>query len=152
MEASKTAFDLIKLFEGFEPKAYLCPAKVWTIGYGKTEGVREGDTITLDQANADLIAEVNLKFAPDVSKVLKVPVTQGMFDALVSFAYNLGIGNLSNSTLLRKINDSDYVGASLEFDRWVYAGNKVLPGLVRRRTAEKELFVKSINEKLKEIL
>jgi lysozyme len=77
-----------------------------------------------------------------VSKLVKVPLSQNQFDALVSFEYNVGYGNFSKSTLLRKLNLKDYIGASKEFDKWVYANKKKLTGLVKRRKSEKELFLK----------
>lgn len=81
-----------------------------------------------------------IQFENDVTRLVKVPLTQGQFDALVSFAFNLGSRALSGSTLLRKLNDKDYAGAAAQFTRWVYANNQVLAGLVRRREAEKRLF------------
>ena len=81
-------------------------------------------------------------FSSGVSKLLKIQVTQNQFDALVDFAYNVGIGNLKSSTLLKKVNAKNFSGAALEFIKWNKADGKVLPGLTKRRTAEKDLFIK----------
>lgn len=139
METSQTGIDLIKSFESCQLKAYLCPAKVWTIGYGHTSGVKPGDEINQAQAERYLKADL-VKVERDVNKVVRVPITQGQFDALTSFAFNCGSRALSTSTLLRKLNQGDYSGAAKEFSRWVYAGGKVLAGLERRRRLEKRMF------------
>ena len=140
MVISQNGIDLIKSFEGCELKSYLCPAKVWTIGYGHTSGVKRGDEINQAQAERYLKADL-IQFEKDVIKLVKVPINQNQFDALVSFAYNCGTRALSGSTLLRKLNAKDYAGAADEFERWNKADGKVLPGLVRRRAAEKRLFL-----------
>ena len=141
-KTSNAGLDLIKRFEGFSAKAYPDPAHGWkvpTIGYGTTAGVKMGDTITKERAE-ELLREDVKRFEDQVLRLVKVPLTQGQFDALTSFVYNLGPGNLSNSTLLRLLNAGDYKGAAAQFDRWNKAGGKVLPGLVRRRAAERALF------------
>jgi lysozyme len=140
MKPSKACFDLIKKFEGLSLKAYLCPAKVWTIGYGHTKGVKAGDTITQAQADKMLADEVSA-FAFSVFPLIKVPVNQNQFDALVSFAYNVGTGALGKSTLLRRLNEKQYSVAADEFLKWNKAGGVVLKGLVRRREAERLLFL-----------
>lgn len=134
------AKKLIKKFEGCRLTAYKCPAGIWTIGYGYTHGIHEGMSITQDQADILLDEEID-NVAKQVSSVVKVPLTSNQEDALIDFAYNLGIGNLKSSTLLKKLNVSDFAGAADEFDKWIYASGKVLPGLVKRRQAEKELFL-----------
>jgi lysozyme len=139
MHISQKGLDLIKSFEGLRLSAYKCPADVWTIGYGTTAGVKPGQTITKERAE-ELLREDVKRFEAQVLRLAKVPLTQGQFDALVSFTYNLGAGNLSNSTLLRLLNAGDYKGAAAQFDRWTKAGGKELPGLVRRRAAERALF------------
>lgn len=142
MKASQDALDIIKKFEGFSEKAYPDPAHGWrvpTIGYGTTAGVKMGDTITKARAE-ELLREDVKRFEEQVLRLVKVPLTQGQHDALVSFVYNLGAGNLSDSTLLRLLNAGDYAGAAAQFDRWNKAGGKVLAGLVRRRAAERALF------------
>ena len=98
-----------------------------------------GDTITKERAE-ELLRDDVKRFEGQVLRLVKVPLTQGQFDALVSFTYNLGAGNLSNSTLLRLLNVGDYSGAAAQFDRWVYASGKRLSGLVKRRAAERALF------------
>jgi lysozyme len=140
MKTSQKGIDLIKHFEGTFLTAYYCPAGVLTIGTGHTGvDVYVGMTITEKEAE-DLLKEDLKKFESCVSKLVKVPLSQGQFDALVSFTFNLGCGSLEESTLLRKLNSGDYEGTSKEFDRWVNAGGKKLEGLVRRRNAEEELF------------
>lgn len=139
MHTSQKGLDLIKSFEGLRLSAYKCPADVWTIGFGTTAGVKPGQTITKERAE-ELLREDVKRFEAQVLRLVKVPLTQGQHDALVSFVYNLGAGNLSNSTLLRLLNAGDYAGAAAQFDRWNKAGGKVLAGLVRRRAAERALF------------
>lgn len=139
MQISKAGLDLIKQFEGLYLNAYRCPAGVPTIGYGHTAGVAMGQTITQQQADDYLRRDVR-QFERAVSRLARVPLTQGQFDALVSFAFNLGEGALAQSTLLRLLNAGDYAGAAAQFDRWNKAGGRVLPGLVRRRAAERALF------------
>ena len=139
MQISKAGLDLIKQFEGLYLKAYRCPAGVPTIGYGHTAGVAMGQTITQQQADDYLRRDVR-QFERAVARLVTVPLTQGQFDALVSFAFNLGDGALAQSTLLRLLNAGDYAGAAAQFDRWNKAGGRVLPGLVRRRAAERALF------------
>ena len=131
--------ELIKSFEGLRLRAYLCPAKVWTIGYGHTGDVRGGQVITQSQAD-DLLKQDLRRFEIAVRKLAKVPLTQNQFDALVSFAYNVGEAALSRSTLLRKLNAGDLAGTKLEFAKWNKGGGKVLAGLTRRRDAEANLF------------
>lgn len=139
MHTSQKGLDLIKSFEGLRLSAYRCPADIPTIGYGTTAGVKMGDTITKERAE-ELLREDVKRFEGYVNRLVKVPLTQGQFDALVSFVYNLGAGNLSSSTLLRLLNAGDYAGAAAQFERWNKAGGKTLAGLVRRRAAERALF------------
>ena len=145
---NKATVDLVKHFEGLFTLAYLCPAGVPTIGYGHTETVTGHDVgrkhITEQEAEALLESDLN-EFAAGVDHAVIVPTNENQFGALVSFAFNLGIGSLTNSTLLRKLVARDATGASKEFARWRYAQvNGVateLPGLVRRREAERALFM-----------
>ncbi len=139
MHTSQKGLDLIKSFEGLRLSAYKCPAGVWTIGYGTTAGVKPGQSITKERAE-ELLRDDVKRFEDQVLRLVKVPLTQGQFDALVSFTYNLGAANLGNSTLLRLLNAGDYKGAAAQFDRWTKAGGKELPGLVKRRAAERALF------------
>jgi lysozyme len=124
----------------------LCPAGKPTIGYGATH-YPDGVPVTLsDPAITDvhasvLLANMLLDYGIGVSKLLKVAVTQGQFDALVDFAYNLGVGSLSVSTLMKLVNENRTDDAALELGKWVHEGVKVLPGLVARREAERRLFL-----------
>ena len=139
MHISETGLALIRQFEGLRLSAYLCPAGIATIGYGSTAGVKLGRTITAERAE-ELLREDVRQFETAVSRLVKVPLTQGQFDALTSFAFNLGAKALEKSTLLRLLNAGDYPGAAAQFDRWVYASGKKLSGLVKRRAAERALF------------
>ncbi len=123
-------------------KAYLCPAKVWTIGFGHTTGVKSGMVINTNEAY-DLLEKDLKKFQDELASVVHVPVTQNEFIALLSWIFNLGLTPaVRNSTLLKKLNESDYEGASSEFPKWRKSRGKVLDGLVNRRRAERELFDK----------
>ena len=140
MNISKKGIDLIKRFEGCRLKAYRCPAGVWTIGYGHTGNIKSTDVIT--QEKAEEILKRDIKVHEDnVKRLVKVALTQNQFDALVSFEFNVGYGMFANSTLLRLLNSGNYTASANQFSRWVYAGDKVLEGLVKRRNAEKELFL-----------
>lgn len=140
MTPSPACIALIKRFEGCKLEAYRDSVGVPTIGYGHTKNVHMGDRITQAEADAFLAQDVK-EHADGVLPLLLVQVTQGQFDALVSFAFNLGVGALKRSTLLRKTNDGDKIGASEEFGKWVYAGAQKLAGLVARRRAESQLFL-----------
>lgn len=140
--STRAGLELIKEFEGFRANAYLCPAGVPTIGYGETQGVKLGMTTTEPEAAAKLEKRYD-EFEAGVLKNVKVTVTENQLGALVSFAYNLGVGNLQRSTLIKLLNAGDYTGAANEFGKWTMAAGKVLPGLVRRRAAEKALFLKA---------
>lgn len=132
--------ELIKSFEGCKLKAYQDSVGVWTIGYGRTTNVHKGDVITQQQADDYLLIEYK-EFESKVKKLVKVPLTDNQLGALVCFAYNVGVGALSKSTLLKKLNVGDYKGAAEQFLVWNKAGGKILNGLVRRRQAEKDLFL-----------
>lgn len=145
MEASKDIKDRIKTWEGFITIAYRCPAGVLTIGYGHTgDDVREGDTIA--QKEADELFEQDIaKFERELKQSLTTKVvkklTQGQYDALLSFAFNIGITKFNSSTLRKKVmaNPSDpTIGA--EFCKWIYGGGNVLPGLVKRRRMEANIY------------
>lgn len=139
MKTSEEGKALIKKFEGCELKAYLCPAQVWTIGYGHTAGVNEGDVCTQEDADR-MLAEDLEEFEGYVREAVSVPLEQNEFDALVAWTYNLGPGNLRSSTMLKKLNDSKFEDVPSEMRRWNKSGGKVLDGLVRRREAEALLF------------
>ncbi len=141
MKISQKGIDLVKSFEGLELKAYKDSVGVVTIGYGSTGShVSMGMRITREQAE-QLLKKALERFEKGVSDLVKVPLNQNQFDALVSFSFNLGLGNLKSSTLLKKLNVKDYQGAADEFPRWNRAGGKVLKGLTRRRIAERDLFL-----------
>ncbi|MGY9371898.1 lysozyme [Citrobacter pasteurii] len=148
MQTSEKGIKNIKDFEGCSLTAYPDPGtggSPWTIGYGWTHPV-DGKPIkpgmTIKQETADRLLKTGLvSYENDVLKMAKVKLTQGQFDALVSFAYNVGSRALSTSTLLKKLNDGDIKGAADEFLRWNKAGGKVLNGLTRRREAERALFL-----------
>ena len=139
MRTGRDGVELIRHFEGCRFDAYLCPAGVWTIGYGHTAGVKEGDSIDQEAAEAFLIEDLET-FEQAVTRLVEVPLTQQQFDALVSWTFNLGAGNLAESTLLKKLNNYQYAEVPEQMMRWVRAGGKVLDGLVRRRAAEAALF------------
>lgn len=124
--------------EDFRPVAYLpTPDDVPTIGFGTTEGVKKGDTITVPKAMARALSDVQ-KFEGALKKCVTVPLHQYEYDAYVSLEYNIGSSAFCSSTLVRKLNASDYEGACTEIKRWNRQGKKVLPGLTNRREAEYE--------------
>ena len=139
MRISEDGIALIKRFEGVCLESYLDSVRVWTIGFGHVQGVKEGDTCTADQANEWLKEDVH-RAETCVAQSVSVDLTQGEFDACVSFIFNLGCGAFLGSTLLRYINDGRMDDASLEFRRWCHAGGVELAGLVKRREAEAALF------------
>lgn len=121
-------------------EAYRCPAGVWTIGFGHTgPDVVEGKRITLQEAEELLRGDL-VEVERRVQQLVTAPLTQGQFDALVSFAYNVGLGALERSTLLRKLNAEDYRGAAAQFAVWTKSTGRELPGLVRRRREERAMF------------
>lgn len=142
-QVSPAGFALIKAFEGCVLKAYPDPGSggdPWTVGWGSTgSDIKRGVCWTQAQADARLEADVQ-QFAKGVYKLVGDHGTQHQFDALVSFVYNLGLGSLPHSTLLRLHNEGDYGGAQLQFSRWNRAGGRVLPGLTERRLAEAKLY------------
>lgn len=143
MKISQKGIDLIKQFEGVSLKAYPDPGtggEPWTIGYGHTGGVKKGDVITQAQAE-DLLRKDLIKFEAGVSNALTVETTQQQFDAMVSLAFNIGLGNFTKSTLLRKHNAKCWQCAAAQFGVWRNAGGKVMNGLIRRRAAERELYM-----------
>ncbi|ARF51111.1 lysozyme [Pantoea stewartii] len=140
MKVSNNGINLIKRFEGLEIEAYRDSVNIPTIGYGHTRGVKMGDVITGEQADAFLREDLQVAELT-INTNVKVKLTQNQFDALTSFVFNLGSGNFVKSTLLKKLNLGDYAGAADEFGRWVNAGGKQLAGLVKRRAAEREVFL-----------
>jgi lysozyme len=140
------AAELCKQFEGFRAKPYLCPAGIPTIGYGSTY-YADGRKVTLQdepieepEAEKLLMHELETTYLPGVLRNCPgLAADERKLNAIVDFAYNLGVGRLQTSTLKRKINAQDWEGAQEQLMLWVRGGGKVLPGLVRRRTAESAL-------------
>jgi lysozyme len=146
------AAELCRRFEGFSAKPYLCPAGVWTIGYGSTY-YANGDKVTKDDPNIDreyaerlLMHELVHTYAPGAIRQCPILLTVaikdkdwGKLNAIVDFCYNLGVGRLQTSTLKRKINQQDWDGAIEQLKLWVRGGGKILRGLVIRRDAEAAL-------------
>ncbi len=144
MKTSQRGIDLIRKHEGLRMRAYLCPAGVWTIGYGHTFGagppvVAKGMSVSVDEANAILVSDL-AKFEAAVARLVKVALTQHQFDALVSFAFNVGQGALAKSTLLKRLNAGRHDAVPAELMKWTKGGGKVLPGLVNRRRDEAALW------------
>jgi lysozyme len=137
---SDAGMALTKSFEGLRLTAYQDVAGVWTIGYGHVgPDACEGKTIT--EAEADALLRLDLwETVVCVNHAVTAAISQNQFDAMVDFCFNAGRGNFVNSTLLKKVNDSDFTGAAAQFGLWVHAGGEVVPGLVRRRKAEAEMF------------
>ena len=156
MKVSQKCIQQIKLDEGVRNKPYQCPALLWTVGVGhvidpnhakvpmadrKALPIPAGWERVLSADEIDEILRTDLaRFEAGVLRLIKVPLTQGQFDALVSFSFNVGLGNLQNSTLRMKVNRGEFEAAAEQFLVWTKAGGKVLPGLVKRRTHEKEMF------------
>ncbi|WP_038342573.1 lysozyme [Acinetobacter sp. A47] len=146
MTTSPVGINLITSFEDLKLTAYLCPANVWTIGFGTTvyptgTRVKQGDKCTEAQAKAYFTHDLK-RFERAVNGSVGVPLTQNQFDALVSLTYNIGEGNFTSSTLLKMLNAGNYRGAADQFLVWNKSKGQVLNGLVRRRKVERELFLK----------
>ena len=139
MKTSQEGIALIKKFEGCELEAYQCSANVWTIGYGHTAGVSEGDVCTQEDADR-MLAEDLEEFEGYVKEAVDVSLEQHNFDALVAWTYNLGPGSLQSSTMLKRLNEENFDEVPSEMRRWNKSGGQVLDGLVRRREAEALLF------------
>ena len=156
MKTNTAALALIEEFEGFSPVWYpdvVHGLKVATIGFGHPDAAghpkyEHDKNLTITKADGRLILARDLaRYEADVTRLVKVPLNENQFGALVSFTYNLGAGNLASSTLLRKLNAGDYTGAAGEFPKWVKAGGKTLNGLVRRRAAEQALFERPVGSR-----
>lgn len=137
---TQEGLDLIKQFEGFSPTIYICPAGYPTIGYGHL--VRSGETYTeITEGEAEELLREDVESAERaVLRLIDVPLTDGQFDALVSFTFNLGSGALQRSTLRRKVNRQEHSEVPEQLIRWVWAGGRKLNGLVKRRCAECGLY------------
>ena len=158
MSISEAGIQLIKAFEGCHSSPYRCPAGLWTVGYGRVlypaqarlktaqrceYKLKSADDKTWSHDEIDALLEEDLlRFSAGVLRLCPAAAdNQCHLDALVSFAFNIGLGNLQSSTLRMKYNRGDYDGAADEFSKWRKAGNQILQGLVRRREAEKALFL-----------
>jgi len=145
MKVSQVGIKLIQTFESCRLQAYQDSKAIWTIGWGNTQyengiRVKKGDVLTQQRAD-ELFATILLSFEYGVNKRVGASVTQGMFDALVSFSYNLGLGNLDKSTLLKKVNANPLDSTiRTEFMKWVNKGSSFEKGLTRRRKAEADLY------------
>ena len=139
MNTSQEGLNLIKKFEGCELTAYQDSVDVWTIGFGHTKGVEEGDEITQDEAEEMLASELD-EYEGYINDMVECDLEQCQFDALVAWVYNLGPTNLKSSTMLKRLNSNDLEDVPNQIKRWDKAGGKVLAGLVRRREAESLLF------------
>lgn len=138
---AEVAADFIEQWEGCRLEAYQCSAGVWTIGVGHTEGVKKGDAITYAQSRAFLFEDIRTHVEA-LAPAISVPVSEGQFIALASLAFNVGVASVTGSRLVKKLNAGDVSGAADEFlDGWDTAGGKVVPGLQRRRRAERKLFL-----------
>jgi lysozyme len=137
---SKDGLHLTEQFEGCKLEAYQDSKGVWTIGYGHTRGVHAGMTCTQEQAELWLAEDIAWAES-EVNRLVHVPLTQDEFDALVDFTFNAGCGNFDHSTLLALVNKGDYAGAADQFPLWDHAGGKVIEGLLRRRKAERKMFL-----------
>ena len=140
---TQNGLDIIKRFEGFSRTVYFCPAGYPTIGYGHVVKDEEDFSAGIDEAQAEELLRQDAQIAERVVlRLINVPLTDGQFDALVSFTYNLGGGALQRSTLRRKINREEHAEVPEQFMRWVWAGGRKLKGLVRRRAEEAYLYSK----------
>lgn len=139
MKTSSRGIELIKRHESLIQTAYLDPVGIWTIGYGHTGGVKSGDVVS--EAQAEQLLREDLSTAERAVNSHGLRLNQNQFDALVSFTFNCGSGNLARSTLLKKVkrNSNDPTIAD-EFRKWKYGGGRVLPGLVKRREEELKLY------------
>lgn len=147
MRTSPKGIRLIQQFEGFRSKAYRDPVGIWTIGYGFTKGVKEGDTITQAQAGTRLKSEL-AEYEAGVHQACTVPPNQNQFDALVCFAFNVGVSGMKRSSVIKAHNREDHQAASRAFGLWNRAGGKVWPGLTRRRAAEAALYLEPMPDEV----
>lgn len=145
MMFSKEGIELTKDSEGFFPHPYFCPAGKATIGFGSCF-YEDGTAVSIDdppiteEEATQLLHNTLVQYEEAVDRLVQVKLTQGQFDALVDFTYNVGIGAFKSSTLLKLLNKGNYDGACNELEKWTRGGGRVLPGLVKRRKKEQELF------------
>jgi lysozyme len=141
LQYSAAGETVIESFEGYSNTAYKDVGGVWTIGYGHTQDVKPGDICTEEQAQTWLSQDIRWS-VDEVKRVVSVPLTQNEFDALVDFVYNVGSGNFESSTMLKLLNSGDYASAAGEFAKWDMASGKQVAGLLNRRLAERDEFLK----------
>lgn len=141
MKASQDCVNFIKSFEGFSATPYQDLIGVWTIGHGHIDGVTKDSPAITERYACDLLASDLAKYENAVTRLITYTLTQPQFDSIVSFAFNLGTGALQRSTLRQKLNRGDVLGAADEFPKWCMAGGKKSKGLLRRRLAEREMFL-----------
>ncbi len=139
MKISEDGLELIKKFEGCETSAYQDSVGVWTIGFGHTKGVEEGQTCSIEDAELMLTDEMD-EYEGYINNMVKVDLQQHEFDSLVAWVYNLGPTNLNESTMLKVLNGGQFDRVPDEMNRWTRAGGEILEGLVRRRQAESLMF------------
>jgi lysozyme len=139
VDYSQEGLHLTERFEGCKLKAYQDQVGVWTIGFGHTDGVEPGDTCTYDEARQYLQEDLQA-VVDQINQDVRVTLTQGEFDALVDFGFNLGLHALETSTLWKLLNQGDFIHAALQFPLWDHAGGKEVAGLLRRRMEEQALF------------
>lgn len=151
-DTNNAGLGIIMLCEAFVPHWYVCPAGVWTVGFGTTEGLFPGVTrrglpgpIDEEHARHLLIRALAEIFEPAIERYVTVPLTANQFSALASFVYNVGAERFRTSTLLKRVNQQRWLHAADQFPRWVYADGRVMPGLVKRRQAERDLFLSKPN-------
>jgi len=146
MQINERGIEIVKSFEGISLKPYLCPANVWTVGYGatvsRTGGSIDPDMGSISETEAEALLLRDLESSEGwISRLIKTALTENQFSALTSFTFNVGAGALQRSTLRMKLNRGEYQGAADEFPKWRIAGGRILAGLVRRRAAERALFL-----------
>lgn len=150
LKTGKKGLELIKSFEGFSSKAYICPAGKPTIGWG--HWIKSGELfseITEEQAEILLMQDLS-EAERTIINFVKKNINQDQFDSLASFIFNLGSDNFKKSTLLRRINEGDFHSAALQFSKWILSNGAPLKGLAKRRFAEAELFCPEMKDELKE--
>ena len=146
MHINERGIEIVKSFEGISLKPYLCPANVWTVGYGATVGSDgrpiDPDMESISETEAETLLIRDLESSEGwVRRLIKTALTENQYSALTSFTFNVGCGALQRSTLRMKLNRGEYQGAADEFPKWKFANKRILAGLVRRRAAERALFL-----------
>ena len=145
MRTNEAGLDLIKHYEGKRLKSYLCPANHWTVGYGAIryfDGEPVPPNVTITEQEADDLLRRDLIDTEDfVSRLVRVPLTEHQFSAPVSLVFNIGAGNFQRSQIRQRVNRKDYDGAASIWWQWRRGGGRILPGLVKRRESERQLWM-----------